>query len=230
MSGRFIGIEKIRKKRLRSPDGSIPSIGFAFSHDSRKDSLDDIPVDYEDDDFNEFDDSESELYTHQDIIDFGFLDEFVGRVFDVVEFKKLSREDLVDVILAKGSPLTHFVESVKVKGQEIFIDQANFERMAEAAYGSPRGARCLDSIVSHFLIPADRDFMMNYRPVVMEYDQDGNYTSIFEGKDGKYRFNHIDGPRLKRRKDLLKKKEELEKDSSDATDKKSMQLSSDTNS
>ena len=65
-----------------------------------------------------------------------------------------------------------------------------------------------------FLKPADEDFMQNYRPGVMEFDEDGNYTSIFEGKDGKYKFNHIDGPRLKRRQALLEKKKARDKEAS----------------
>ena len=207
MTGRFLGIEKIKKKRVTG----IKNMGFR--HIENEEDPNFVPTCYEEDDFNEFDDSQADTYIHQDVIDFGFLDELVGRVFEVVEFNKLSRNELVDVILAKGSPLQHFVKSIAVKGQELIVDPAVYERIADAAYNSPRGARCLDSIIEHFLIPADRGFMLNYRPGIMEYDADGNFSSIFETKvPGEYVYNHIDGPRAIRRKRLLEEKQKAEEE------------------
>ena len=153
--------------------------------------------------YNEFDDSKSKQCTHQDIIDFGFLDEFVGRIYDVIEFNKLTRDDLMNIIFSKDSPLQKFVESIKVKGQELYIDMAVYERMVDAAMASPRGVRCLQSIIRKFLIPADRDFMLNYRPGIMEYDADGNYTSIFESPiEGKFVFNYVESARSKMLKQI----------------------------
>ncbi len=196
MSGRFIDIDKIRKKRLRGET----SMGFTTDSSDNKVY---IPVDADDDDYNEFDSSDSPFYTHQDIIDFGFLDEFVGRIFDIIEFRQLTREDLVGVILAKDSVLRRFVAEVETKNQELIIDGAIYERMADAAYNSPRGARCLESIMNNFLIPAKRDFMHNIRPGIMEYDADGNYTSMFESPNPNViYYKHIDGPRAKRRAQL----------------------------
>ncbi|MBR3280958.1 MAG: AAA family ATPase [Clostridia bacterium] len=207
MTGRFLGIEKIRKKRVTG----IKNMGFR--HIENEEDPNFVPQSYDEDEYNEFDDSQADTYIHQDVIDFGFLDELVGRVFEVVEFRKLSRSNLVDVILAKGSPLQHFVKSLAVKGQELLIDPAVFERMADAAYNSPRGARCLDSIVEHFLIPADRDFMLNYRPGIMEYDADGNYSSIFESKvPGEYIYKQIEGPRSIRRKRILEEMKKAEEE------------------
>ena len=194
MSGRFIDIDKLRKKRLRGHT----KMGFTSEPSSEEVY---IPVDEEDDDFNEFDRTLSQFYTHQDIIDFGFLDEFVGRIFDVIEFKKLTKPQLVEVILAKGSVLQRFVEELKVKDHELFIDGAIYERIADAAYNSPMGARCIESIINNLLIPAKRDFMHNYRPGIMEYDADGNYSSLFASplSDDVVIYKHIEGPRAKRR-------------------------------
>ena len=194
MSGRFIGIDKIREKRLRGKT----SMGFTIDSDDSKSY---IPQSDEDDDYNEFERSNSPFYTHQDIIDFGFLDEFVGRIFDVIEYRKLSHEDLVNVILAKGSVLQRFVEELETKDHTLLIDGAIYERMADAAYNSPMGARCLESIINNFLIPAKRDFMHNYRPGIMEYDADGNYTSIFASptSDNTILYKYVEGPRAKRR-------------------------------
>ena len=202
MSGRFVDIDKIRKKRLNGTSKmGFTNEGYAFSEI--------VSLNPEEDDFNEFDDSKSTSYTHQDIINFGFLDEFVGRIYDVIEFRQLSREDLIDVILAKGSTLQNFVEAIHLKNQELIIDPAIFERMAEAAFNSPMGARCLESIVTKFLKPADEDFMENYRPGIMEFDADGNYFSVFEpiaGGEPVYKF--IEGPRAKRRRELYKEQQE----------------------
>ena len=193
MSGRFIDLNKKKEKRLRG--ASI--IGFASSSEQ---PLQEIFEDSEEDDFNEFDDSLSPEFTHQDIINFGFIDEFVGRVFDVIEFKPLSKDDLIDIIFAKGSVLQNFVEMIHTKGQELIVDMAIYDRMAEAAMASPMGARKLESIVNKFLIPANTDFMEHYRPGIMEYDYDGNYSSVFQNKDGSLSYKFIEGPRAKRRK------------------------------
>ena len=194
MSGRFVGIEDIKTKRIFGKS----SIGFGDSKGPAKNiEVEDIES------YNEFDDSKSDNYTHQDVIEFGFLDEFVGRITDVIEFSALSRDNLLDIIFAKGSPLQKFVESIKVKGQELYIDQQIYERMVDAALNSQRGVRCLENSMRKFLIPADRDFMLNYRPGIMEYDEDGNYTSIFESPvKGKYIYNYIESKRSKIKKKL----------------------------
>ncbi len=207
MSGRFIDIDKIRKKRLRGES----SIGFGGDS---KDNDVYIPESAEDDDYNEFDRLDSPFYTHQDIIDFGFLDEFVGRIFDVVEFKKLTRQELIGVILAKDSVLQRFVAELATKNQLLFIDGAIYERIADAAYNSPMGARCIESIINNFLIPAKRDFMHNYRPGIMEYDADGNYASLFDSSTPNVvLYKYVEGPRAKRREQLKKESEENKADS-----------------
>ena len=198
MSGRFIGIDKIREKRLKGE----AKFGFL---DNQKQEQQKIPLSAEEDDYNEFLEASSPSYIHQDIINFGFLDEFVGRIFDVVEFKKLSKEDLVNVIFAEDSVLEKFFKEVVTKEMALLIDPANFERIAEAAHDSPMGARCIASLMNNFLIPAKRDFMVNYRPGVMQYDEDGNYSSLFSTKNpNKMVYNYVEGPRALRRKKLQK--------------------------
>ena len=118
----------------------------------------------------------------------------------IFEFKPLSKDDLIDIIFAKGSVLQNFVEMIHTKGQELIVDMAIYDRMAEAAMASPMGARKLESIVNKFLIPSNTDFMEHYRPGIMEYDYDGNYSSVFQNKDGSLSYKFIEGPRAKRRK------------------------------
>jgi len=204
MSGRFVDIDKIRKKRLNGTSTmGFKNDGVVFSEF--------ISLDPDEDEYNEFDDSKSTSYTHQDIINFGFLDEFVGRIYDVIEFRQLSKNDLIDVILAKGSTLQNFVEAIHLKNQELIIDPAIFERMAEAAYNSPMGARCLESIMTKFLKPADEDFMENYRPGVMEFDADGNYSSVFEPINGGAPvYKYVEGPRSVRRRKLYEEQQKRE--------------------
>ena len=189
LSGRFVGIDDIKKKRLRGTN----SIGFSDSQEGPVSSKEEFDEDL----YNEFDDRFNENYIHQDIINFGFLDEFVGRTHVIVEFRKLSRNDLVDVIFAKESILQQFVTSLKIKGHELIIDQAIFERIADAAYNDPTGARSIESKVFKLLEPADRDSMKNYRHGIMEYDSDGNYSSVFESGDGELVYNSVESQRSK---------------------------------
>ena len=131
------------------------------------------------------------------------MDEFVGRIFDVVEFRKLSKDDLIEVIFAEDSVLVKFFKEVVVKEQSLLIDPANFDRIAEAAHDSPMGARCIASLMNNFLIPAKRDFMVNYRPGLMQYDADGNYSSMFSTKNpNSFSYNYVEGPRSIRRRKL----------------------------
>ena len=79
------------------------------------------------------------------------------------------------------------------RGVDLIINPFNFRRMAEEVAESDTGARKLESMIFMFLMPALYDVEQNYGPGICEFDEDGNYTSLFEDrKTKKVKYNAVE--------------------------------------
>lgn len=173
LGGRFKGLEEIRKKRLRGKT----EIGFGDGPKSIKDKFEDMDI--ED---NPFFDRTSEDYIDDDLIEFGFIDEFVGRCMPPSEFKKLSVEVIEDIIYSKDSTLQQLLHVFNSRGVDLIIDPMALTKIAEAVANSDTGARKLEGKIFKLLMPALYDVEQNYCPGICEIDENGNYTSVFEDR------------------------------------------------
>ncbi len=100
--------------------------------------------------------NESDKITAQDLIDYGFLSELIGRVPVIIELKSLTPESLVSILNSPTGALTEYIKIVQSQGIEIEIDKEAIEEMARQA---PKGigARALKSIIFHTF----QDIFMN---------------------------------------------------------------------
>ena len=132
--GAFVGLDKIIEKRTSSS-----SMGFgASATDSREKNLE-------------------ELYENvlpDDLIKFGLIPEFIGRLPIHVALNNLRVEDLERILVEpKNSILRQYEATMKLDGVDLVFTQDAIKQIAQTAYDQKTGARGLRSIVE--------DTMMN---------------------------------------------------------------------
>lgn len=156
-SGRFKGLEEIRKKRVV---GTL-KMGFQGSKDS---------------------DQEPVLgpYEPEDFIEFGFLDEFIGRFLVITEFKMLTLNDFVNIIYAKGSILQEYMAIFNACNVDVYIDPILFSNIAEEAMNSPTAVRAVERKVFHLIQPLLYQTLQHHISGICEIDANGNYSWIFD--------------------------------------------------
>lgn len=102
-------------KRLQGPK----KIGF-FSQGADEDSYSKEDTTY----------SKATCFLPEDLIQLGFLDEFVGRFHIITEFKPLSFEHNLDIIFAEDSILQQYMQIFNSKDVTVYIDPIHFTRIA----------------------------------------------------------------------------------------------------
>jgi ATP-dependent Clp protease ATP-binding subunit ClpX len=131
MSGAFGDLAGIIKKRLQKQ-------GIGFEADVRPT---DIPWEI------------LKEVTAQDLVEFGFESEFVGRLPVIVVFDELTKEDLVEILKNPNNPII-LSKRMDFKAYDIevsFQDEA-LARIAEMAAQEKTGARALVSAIEKVLI------------------------------------------------------------------------------
>jgi len=131
--GAFVGLEDIIKRRLGKG-----SIGFGAEIKRTKDlTLGEILSQVQ----------------PEDLIKFGFIPEFVGRLPVVATLDELSVDDLVRVLVEpKNSIIKQYQALLEMDGVELkFTDEA-LRAIAEEAYRRKTGARGLRSIIEEIMI------------------------------------------------------------------------------
>lgn len=93
----------------------------------------------------------------QDLIEFGFETEFVGRLPVVVVFDELTREDLADILRNPNNPIVLSKrQDFKAYGIDIKFEEEALEKIAEMAAAEKTGARGLVSAMERVLIPFEK--------------------------------------------------------------------------
>lgn len=88
-----------------------------------------------------------------DLIKFGLIPEFVGRLPINVSLHELSHEDLVRIITEpRNSVLRQFTASMKLDDVELIFEQDAIDAVAQLAIDRKTGARGLRSIVENLMI------------------------------------------------------------------------------
>ena len=95
--------------------------------------------------------------TAQDLVEFGFESEFVGRLPVVVVFDELTKEDLVEILRNPNNPIILSKRlDFKAYGIDIKFEEEALVKMAEAAAKEKTGARGLVSAIEKVLIPFEK--------------------------------------------------------------------------
>jgi endopeptidase Clp ATP-binding regulatory subunit ClpX len=136
MSGAFGPLADIIKKRLQSQ-------GIGFEADVRPTE---VPWEI------------LKNVTAQDLIEFGFESEFVGRLPVVVVFDELTKDDLVEILKNPNNPvIVSKRQDFKAYDIDIKFEEEALDKIAEVAAKEKTGARGLVSAVERVLIPFEKD-------------------------------------------------------------------------
>jgi len=130
-SGSFVGLDKIVNKRLRKK-----SIGF----NNPIESYDQINKDW------------LVHLDHDDLIEYGLIPEFVGRLPNLIHLHKLSKNDMVSILKnAKGSVIKQMQKLLDYDGLEITFEDQYLLEVADIVNSKKVGARGLKSVVESTL-------------------------------------------------------------------------------
>lgn len=126
-SGAFVGIADIVKRRLGSN-----KIGFNTSEKSAIDKDKDY-IDY---------------VTPQDLKEFGFIPEFVGRFPIIANVNRLSEDDMVRILtVPKDSLVSQYQKMLFLDGCKLTFDEGALRLIAKTALSLKTGARGLRNIM-----------------------------------------------------------------------------------
>lgn len=127
-SGAFVGVEKITRNRLNHGQSHI---GF---NASRKESYSSEEL--------------KNVISTEDIRDFGFIPEFVGRFPIITGISKLKKDDLKRILVEPQNSIIHqYIELLDMDNTELRFEDAALDEMASIAYHLGTGARALRNIV-----------------------------------------------------------------------------------
>ncbi|SHJ79673.1 endopeptidase Clp ATP-binding regulatory subunit (clpX) [Dethiosulfatibacter aminovorans DSM 17477] len=128
LGGAFAGLEKIIQKRIGKK-----SMGFGADVQNNKDK------------------SFGELIANvepEDLLKFGLIPEFVGRMPMIVTLKELDKEALISIMTnTKNCLVDQYKELFKIDGVELEIEQGALEEIAMQALHIKTGARGLRGIL-----------------------------------------------------------------------------------
>jgi endopeptidase Clp ATP-binding regulatory subunit ClpX len=94
----------------------------------------------------------------QDLIEFGFESEFVGRLPVVVVFDELNKEDLVEILKNPNNPIILSKrQDFRAYGIDIKFEDEALAKIAEMAVQEKTGARGLVSAMEKVLIPFEKN-------------------------------------------------------------------------
>lgn len=125
--GAFVGLDKIVENRL-----SKKSLGF----NSKIDNV-----------------IENEKVRPQDLVNFGLIPEFVGRLPVVASLKKLTDQELVQILTEpKDSLVKQYKELFKMEGIEFNVDSDALSQIAKKANELKSGARGLRSVFEETML------------------------------------------------------------------------------
>ena len=134
--GAFEGLEKIVKDRIGKK-----SIGFGANIESNKD-------------VNKYEVFEKLL--PQDLLKFGLIPEFVGRLPIIATLKELDRNALIDIVTKpKNALVKQYKKLVELDGVELEFEPEALEVIVDKAIERKTGARGLRSIIEEIM----RDIM-----------------------------------------------------------------------
>ena len=131
MSGAFNGLEEIVKKRLNRQE-----MGFRAEIKSKGESMEYL-----------------QQVKSEDLIQYGFESEFIGRLPVVTVFEHLEVEDLYNILRNPKSPIVSSKKrDFKAYGIDLQFEDEALHRIAENAFRERTGARGLVSAVEKVLI------------------------------------------------------------------------------
>ena len=171
--GAFDGLEEVVSRRLAS---GISRLGFLAGSRSQDEAQESV--------LNQM--------SPQDLLEFGFIPEMVGRLPVTVALEPLDHNALMRVLTEpKNAIVKQYQQLFSIDGVELEFTQDSLEAAAESAVGHPTGARCLRYIIESALLDVMYELPSIEGVVRCVVDRDvieGNTTPTLVTQDGE-RFN-----------------------------------------
>lgn len=93
------------------------------------------------------------LLETEDLVSFGLIPEFLGRLPIVAVLNSLKEDDLVSILTTpKDSLVNQYIQSFKIDNHELIFDDESLKTIAKTAIDKKMGARGLRSIMEMILI------------------------------------------------------------------------------
>lgn len=133
--GAFVGIQDIIKKRLGSK-----TMGFhTNSSDRSQNDLEDIEI--------------LEKILPEDLLHFGLIPEFIGRLPIISSLRKLTEDELVKIITEpKNALVKQYSKQMGLSGVKLTMTKDSIRAIAKEAIKRGTGARALRSIFEKFML------------------------------------------------------------------------------
>ena len=160
LGGAFVGLDKIVSKRLQKKAYGYKQAEETKQVDKFQILSETLPV---------------------DLIRYGMIPEFIGRVPVLTALSELKKEDLVEIMdKPKNAIIKQYSKIVALEGAKFIVTQEAKEAMAQLAIDKGVGARGIRSIMEHIMmdIMYELPSMKNVKEVVIDKD-------IVEGKKDK---------------------------------------------
>ena len=170
--GAFAGLEKVIRER-----SDKSGIGFSAQLKNKKDSKENEKI------LNELE--------SDDLVKFGLIPEFVGRLPVITTLKELDEDALVDILTRPKNALTkQFHALFKMEGVELEFQDDALRQIAKKALLRKIGARGLRSILENILLDTMYDLPSaeGINKVIIDENvisNAGKPLLIFNGDDGK---------------------------------------------
>ncbi len=152
LGGAFVGLEKIVLKRLQKK-----VFGYKYK-----------------DDIKEYDKYEVlEKTMPVDLIKFGLIPEFVGRIPVIATLSELKKEDLMNILeKPKNAILKQYTKMLKMEGVELKITSDAKEAIVELAIEKEIGARGLRAIIESIMLEIMYEIpsVKNAKQVIIDRD------------------------------------------------------------
>ncbi len=175
VSGAFSGLAEIIRKRLSSQ-----GIGFGAEVDVKEDK---------------------EWLRHvkpQDLVEFGFENEFIGRLPVIAVLEELNEDDLFQILRNPKSPvIVSKKQDFRAYGIDLKFEEDALRLLASRAYQEKTGARALVSVIERALMPFEKklpssaiDYLVVTRQIIE--DPEGELRKLLEEPDMPRRKNHYE--------------------------------------
>lgn len=164
LAGACVGLDEIRKKRLSKKK----IIGFNSAVQDEENT--------------------NAEYTTEDLVEYGFIPELVGRIDIVEEFEPYTQSKLVDIIyFSEESSMQEHVRVLSSLGvDKIMIDGILWEKIAEEILDNKLGVRELNRKMTKLFYPILFEAFQHTGSGTCVIDEDGKFTLEYVSTDEIY--------------------------------------------
>ena len=173
LMGAFVGLDEIIKQRIKST-----KLGFGYEEKKKEKSL---------------------SITQDDLIEYGFIPEIIGRIPIICELNKLTHDVLVNIIYAQLERYSIFFQ---IKNFEFYFDPILIYKIADELLDSKTGARDVETKLDTLLRPALFRVFQSPSEGICEIDAKGSIKVITHNKFNYERLDTFETPAIQKYIDL----------------------------